>query len=479
MSFNPYPTPEEQLRQVMAWYPNKKLYRRRSSKSEKDMVSIYSETSACPVYTHEEWYADDWTSPFLEVDFSRSFFDQFKELQSKAPVVGLLSTLQENAEYCQDVEGLKNSYLVFDAILGRDLYYCTRIYNSNSCVDCYWILDSELLYDSTYMFSCYNCRYSFNCKQASDSAFLFDCRNTQHSFMSSGLRNKGFYVFNKPVSKDEYEAFLKTVDFSNYEQMEGYRKQFLELIRSTPSPTVLLENCEDVEGNYVKNSKNCTRCLESYELQDCHNVFQCAKGKNIEGSFMCNDRVERCTQSVATGISSFDVQNCAFVWHSSAMQYCYLCIGCQDCFGCIGLRNKKYHIFNKAYSKEDYEQLIPQLIEGMKNRGEYGFFFPMELSPFKYEDTIAYDFFSEESSAVEMKLNYTPQELEFYRKNLIPLPKKSFPERYRDRLRMMDTSLSLVKGTYYKHPKERVYSFPGIETDISQRVDEFVYKKDW
>lgn len=23
------------------------------------------------------------------------------------------------------------------------------------------------------------------------------------------------------------------------------------------------------------------------------------------------------------------------------------------------------------------------------------------------------------------------------------------------------------------------YSFPGIETDISQRVDEFVYKKDW
>lgn len=24
-----------------------------------------------------------------------------------------------------------------------------------------------------------------------------------------------------------------------------------------------------------------------------------------------------------------------------------------------------------------------------------------------------------------------------------------------------------------------VYSFPGIETDISQRVDEFVYKKDW
>ena len=24
-----------------------------------------------------------------------------------------------------------------------------------------------------------------------------------------------------------------------------------------------------------------------------------------------------------------------------------------------------------------------------------------------------------------------------------------------------------------------VYSFPGIEKDISQRVDEFVYKKDW
>ncbi|MBU1758444.1 hypothetical protein KKG31_04785 [Patescibacteria group bacterium] len=33
------------------------------------------------------------------------------------------------------------------------------------------------------------------------------------------------------------------------------------------------------------------------------------------------------------------------------------CIGCEFCFGCVGLRNKKYHIFNKEYSYEEYKKI--------------------------------------------------------------------------------------------------------------------------
>jgi len=33
-------------------------------------------------------------------------------------------------------------------------------------------------------------------------------------------------------------------------------------------------------------------------------------------------------------------------------------MGCNSCFGCTNLRNKQYYIFNKKYSKEDYEKMI-------------------------------------------------------------------------------------------------------------------------
>jgi len=470
MSFNPYPSPEEQLRQVMSWYPNKKLYKRVSSKSGKNIISVYSEDTHCPVYSHDEWYSNDWTSPFLELDFGKSFFEQFKALQSKAPVVTLLSTLQENAEYCQDVEGLKNCYLVFDAINCRDVYYSVRIYNSQSCVDVYWVMESELLYECVYMFSCYNCEYCFNCKQVSDSSFLFNCRNVTNSFMCSNLRNKEFCIYNKQHSKEEYEVFMQGIDLASGEVVEKCKKYFdEEILKKSPAPVHFLENCENVEGNYVKNAKDCVRCFESFDLRDCENVFQCAKGKNIYGSFMCNDRVEQCTQCVATGIGSSNVKNCAFVWHSASMEYCYLCLGCQDCFGCIGLRNKKYHILNKPYSKEEYETLLPKLIENMKKLGEYGLFFPMDLSPFHYEDTIAYDFFEgTDAQAPAMALNYTPHELEFYKIHKIPLPVLAFPDRYKNRLRWMDTSFELKKETYYKHPDSKnIVSEQAYQTSLS------------
>lgn len=452
---NPYASPQEQLRQVMAWYPNKKLYKRLSNRSGKPIVSVYAPSALCPVYAHDEWYADDWDPPFLDANPQISFFTQFQTLQRKAPVVSLLSHRQENAEYCHDVEGVKNGYIVFDAIDCRDVYYSVRIYNSRSCVDVYWVMDCELLYDCVYMFSSYNCRYSFNCRQVSDSFFLFNCHNVRNSFMCSNLRNKEYWIFNKPSTKEEFENFVRTMKLSNSEVVAKLKVDFLKMLRATPIPPAFLKNCESVDGNYLSNAHNVHRGFESFDVKDCENIFQCAKGRDIVGSFMCNDRVERCFQCVATGIDSNNVSNCAFVWHGSNMEYCYLCIGCKDCFGSIGLRNKQHYIFNKPYAKEEYFKIVAELVNEMKKRVEYGFFFPPEMSPFPYEDTIAYDFFSDESKPIEMPLSYTPQESLFYKTHGIPFPKHSFSERYRERLRLMDTGFIQNRGTYYRHPEEK------------------------
>lgn len=483
---NLYSTPEEQLRQVMAWYPNKKLHRRPSSKSGKQIISVYSADVDCPVYQHEEWYADDWDIQGLDYSVDTPFFAQFAELQKKAPVVALLSHLQENSEYCQDCEGLKDCYLVFDAINCRDVYYAVRTYETNDCVDIYWVLNSELLYDCTYMFSCYNTKYSFCCKQASDSAFLFNCRNVTHCFMCSNLRNKSYCIRNTQYSKREYQAYLATLDLTDYHSVLRLKKEFDELLNSTIRPGAILENTEAVSGNYLRNSAHCELAFESFDLRDCYNVFQCGAGKDIYGSFMCNDRIERCFQSVATGIDSFETRNCAFVWHSSEMEYCYLCINCKNCFGCIGLRNKEYHIFNIPYSREEYQQRKEELVAAMLRRGEYGYFFPIDLSPFPYEDTIAHEFFDAGAvHTLEIELaraaqldtrsedvkpvvscavtgepfRHTEQELRFYKKHDIPPPRLSFAARYRRRIETMDTSFQPRRTQnaqicYFKHPEK-------------------------
>ncbi|MBU0668083.1 hypothetical protein KJ951_01785 [Patescibacteria group bacterium] len=482
--------PNESMRQVMAWYPNKRLYERTSSKSGKKIVSVYSENALCPVFSHDEWYSDDWSSPFLEIDFNKPFFEQFKELQKRAPVVSLLSNLQENAEYCHDCEGLKNCYLVFDALNCRDVYYSTRIYNSRDCVDVYWIMDSELIYDSVYLFNCYNVRFSFNCRQVSDSAFSYNCRNVQNSFMCSNLRNKQYCVNNEQLTKEQYGKFMLDIDFRDYSKVLEMKKEFREkIVARAPMSYAIMDNCENASGNYLRNSASTLRCFESFDMKDAYNNFQCAMAKDMVGSFMCNDRVENCFQCVATGIASYEVKNCAFVWHSSFMEYCYLCLNSSNCFGCIGLKNKQYHIFNKPYSKEEYIERTAVLRDLMRKRGEYGKFFPMSLSPFPYEDTIAFDLFDdkesdyfgrecevgagatngEQSGSVQSciisgkKFKYLSQELDYYKKHFIALPRVSPVLRYKQRMEIMDTSFTpkeILVGdekvsVFFEHPEKK------------------------
>ncbi|MDI6883360.1 MAG: hypothetical protein QMC93_02760 [Patescibacteria group bacterium] len=79
-----------------------------------------------------------------------------------------------------------------------------------------------------------------------------------------------------------------------------------------------------------------------------------------------------------------------------------MCISSSNLFGCVGLRHKQYCILNKQYTKEEYERLVPKIIEHMKEmpyvdkKGrvyKYGEFFPPELSPFGYNETIAQEYF--------------------------------------------------------------------------------------
>ncbi|EKD79325.1 MAG: hypothetical protein ACD_41C00101G0002 [uncultured bacterium] len=74
-------------------------------------------------------------------------------------------------------------------------------------------------------------------------------------------------------------------------------------------------------------------------------------------------------------------------------QYSDTCHNSKNLFGCVGLRNKQRHIFNRPYSETDYHQLRQNIIQQMTQAGEYGEFFPAQYSLFGYNETLAHDFF--------------------------------------------------------------------------------------
>ena len=47
---------------------------------------------------------------------------------------------------------------------------------------------------------------------------------------------------------------------------------------------------------------------------------------------------------------------------SSNLRYCSFCNGCADALFCTNLKNKKYHILNQAYSKEEYRQVKEKIL---------------------------------------------------------------------------------------------------------------------
>ena len=78
---------------------------------------------------------------------------------------------------------------------------------------------------------------------------------------------------------------------------------------------------------------------------------------------------------------------CHLCYDNRNIEYCDSCQNCKDLFGCISIKKGEYMIFNKKYSKREYEKLKEKIIEHMKKTGEYGEFFPPAIAPVCYNET--------------------------------------------------------------------------------------------
>jgi predicted Zn finger-like uncharacterized protein len=386
----PVRCPDCRQRRRYAWRNERVLYRRNCDLCGKSSVTIYSPNKPFKVYCPPCWWSDKWNALDYgrEFDFSKPFFPQWKELQLQVPRIALLSKNSVNSEYTNHSADNKNCYLSFGVFDSENVMYSTNVFPGRDCADCYRMETSaELMYECINAYRSYECQYSILIWDCTDCMYCYDCKGCSHCFLSSNLRNKQYYILNQPYTKEEYAKKMKEIQLGSFAEREKLYAQFLELVRGMALHCFAkIEKSEDASGNMIFNSKNMHHAFDVDRMQDGKYAIVALEAKDSMDSYHYGFRCELIYESHAL-VRCYDVLFSHLSYDNSHLQYCDSCHNSENLFGCVGLKQGKYSIFNKRYEEKEFAELRTSIIEHMWKTGEYGQFFPQELSPFGYNET--------------------------------------------------------------------------------------------
>ncbi len=439
----PSPTfcPECRLTRKLIWRNERTLYHRQCSLCSKKIISIYDENHTFDVYCPECWNSDNWDafSYGLEVN-EKNFFLNLEKLFQIVPRPSLDIVNSINSEYTNHTANVKNCYLTIGAIEVENGYYSDQCYFGKELFDADLIIKSSSIYWSGNCIDSFNVFYSEYAISCMDSYFLYDCVGCVNCFSCINLRNKSYCIFNKQYSKEEYLKKIKEYDLSSYSNLQKVKKEFSVFKLTQIHRSSFIKNSVNCSGNNIEHSNN---CHYSFDLR--------AGAENLKYAVLCGYDMKDSYDVYGGGMTSdlgyesisftgnHNVLFCKQVRQSSDVFYSEFCVNCHDLFGCIGLKNKSYCIFNKQYSKDEYFNLIKIMIaESFKepytsklgHKYSYGEFLPFEFSYMSYNETAAHKFFPlEKENAISLGFKWKEHKKRNY---IIDIKNKDLPDSIKD-----------------------------------------------
>jgi hypothetical protein len=378
----------------MSFRNERNLYKRKCDKTGKDIISVYSPDSPHKVFEHSLWYSDDFNAMEYgqDYDFSKPFFEQMRDFMLKMPWPSLRIENSQNCDYNNDVGRSKDCYLCARTHQSTNALYGYRVNKSRDCVDCMQVFEaSEFLYECIECIACSFVSFSMFSENCSNSSMLLNCKNCLDCFMCTNLRNKQYCFKNEQLTKEEYIKRMAQYNSGSFEEKEKALREFEEICKKNINKNLKIMNSPNTTGDNIVNSKNAFMC---FGIKDCENVryiWDNMRYKDSMDTYSGGD-AELAYECTSTG-KSYNAKFSLRGVHSTDIQYSFMVTKCENVFACIGLRNKEFCILNKQYTKEEYEVLLPKIVEHMKGTEEYGEFCPMELSMFAYNETIAQEYF--------------------------------------------------------------------------------------
>lgn len=488
--------PDCRMQRRMTFRNESSLYHRKCSKTGQKIIAMYDENVPFPVYSPKEWFGDGWDARDygVDFDFNRPFFEQFVELRDRVPHLSLISSNNQNCDFCNIVGECKDSYLIYGSVYCENCLYGSP-FKCKKCVDSLVLRDSELCLQCMDSDKLYNCLFCQNCSNSNDLKFCYSVHNSHDCFACVNLSHKQYCILNKQYSKADYEKVLKQLDISTEAGLQKVWQKFSELKMQAKQRYYIGTNNEDVSGNYIFNSKN---CHESYGLGECRDVKYSYQLLKLEDSQDVNNG--EYGELIYDVMALFNTVSrsafCYFIWDQiDSLYYCGMCNkNVRDCFGCVGMKHAQYCILNKQYSKEEYEKMVARIIEHMIRTGEWGKFFPASVSTFAYNESVASEYYPMSKEEVlgrgfkwkEMEgaenvgatdavicevtgkpFRIIPQEKAAYERFGLVLPKRSPKQRHVDRIAMRNPMKlwerkcskcgMMIRTSYEPERKELVY----------------------
>jgi hypothetical protein len=419
------------------------LYKRQSDYSKKEIFSMFSLSSPVKIYEKDFWWSDKWNPMDYSRDYDwlKPFFEQFFDLLKNVPLPSMNVWNIFNSDYCTNAHDLKNCYLLFDSAYSEDSGYGNKVVRSNFCFDVSHINSCEFSYEGLMLNNCYKSVFSYNCEGCQNIFFSQNLVNCSNCVGCTNLRNKSYCIFNRQYSKEEYPSKLSELDFGSYSKLLKFLKEWEAFKIKSPVKYMQGRHNTEVSGDYIFESKH---VVNSYMVSKAENCKYCqlipvGPTKDCYDYTIYAENNELCYETLTSGrgykaLFSFDCFP-----NSREIQYCYNCRSSSNLFGCIGLRNKQYCILNKQYTKQEYEELVPKIIQHMNEmpyidkKGrvyKYGEFFPPQLSPFSYNETIAQEYFPlTKEEALKQGYQWKDPEERNYK---IQIPNDKLPDNIKD-----------------------------------------------
>src|SRR3989344_4744521 len=187
---------------------------------------------------------------------------------------------------------------------------------------------------SLYSRECGLCKKKMIAVYSPESNTTVYCHDCWWSDKWEGLNYAMDIDFSKPFVTQLFELFHK-VPLINLFAFMMVNSEYCNMANDMRNCYLLHDGTYDENVSYgsgvfhTKDSRDLTmvrKCELCYELVTCINCYKTIFSQNCE--------------------------DCVDVYFSHSLR------GCNNCFGCVNLHKKSYHIFNEPYSKEEYEKKL-------------------------------------------------------------------------------------------------------------------------
>lgn len=283
----------------------------------------------------------------------------------------------ENWDYANYTSNVKNPYLSFH-ITGwcENVLYSlsTKIRSKNIYNSVMSWVDCENVYMSSCVIRWYNVFFSKLIENSSNIRFWSNLVGCQECILCHDLTNKSYCIDNIQYEKDEY-MIKKDAILSDKKKFEQRHKNTL----SQNSDTM-------IGGTDTENA------LYSYNVHTWKNIVFCGHDEGL--SDVVDSFVASWWSNYAAVCSiwgdSEHIYCSAGIRRSYNLYYSFFMETCSYCFGCIGLKNKNFCIFNKQYEKEEWFEVVDKILKQMEEEWVLWSFLPGSINPFYINDTAAW-----------------------------------------------------------------------------------------